>query len=49
VLNTRAVIGAFPWKYEGLEACPCRIIAFYDVGDLKIDEFGEAARAITAS
>jgi kynurenine formamidase len=43
VLNTRAIIGAFPWKYEGLEACPCRIIAFYDAGDLRVDEFGEAA------
>ena len=49
VLNTRAVIGAFPWKYEGLEACPCRIIAFYDVGDMKVDEFGEAARAMSAT
>ncbi|MGH8873310.1 MAG: cyclase family protein [Acidimicrobiia bacterium] len=45
VLNTRAIIGAFPWKYEGLEACPCRIIAFYDAGDLRVDEFGEAALA----
>ena len=43
VLNTRAIIGAFPWKYEGLEACPCRIVAFYDVGDMKVEEFGEAA------
>ncbi|MDH4116595.1 MAG: cyclase family protein [Acidimicrobiia bacterium] len=42
-LNTRAIIGAFPWKYEGLEASPCRIIAFYDVGDLKIGEYREAA------
>ena len=30
-LNTRCIIGAFPWKYEGLESCPCRIVAFYDV------------------
>jgi kynurenine formamidase len=45
VLNTRAIIGAFPWKYEGLEACPCRIIAFYDAGDLRIDEFAEASRS----
>ena len=42
-LNTRAIIGAFPWKYDGLEASPCRIIAFYDVGDLKVDEYPEAA------
>ena len=33
VLNTRAIIGAFPWKYDGLESCPCRIIAFYDIGN----------------
>lgn len=33
VLNTRAIIGAFPWKYDGLESCPCRIIAFNDVGE----------------
>ncbi len=31
-LNTRAIIGAFPWKFDGLESCPCRIIAFYDSG-----------------
>jgi kynurenine formamidase len=42
VLNRRAVIGAFPWKYEGLESCPCRIIAFFDVGDMKVSEFAEA-------
>ncbi len=45
VLNRRAIIGAFPWKYEGLESCPCRIIAFFDVGDLKVAEFAEAAAA----
>jgi kynurenine formamidase len=45
VLIARGSIGAFPWKYEGLEACPCRIIAFYDAGELRVDEFGEAARA----
>ena len=39
VLNRRAMIGAFPWKYEGLEACPCRIIAFFDCGDMKVEEF----------
>lgn len=42
-LNTRAIIGAFPWKYAGLEASPCRIVAFYDVGDLQIGEYREAA------
>ena len=39
VLNRRAMIGAFPWKYEGLEACPCRIIAFFDCGDMKVEDF----------
>ncbi len=44
VLNTRCIIGAFPWKYDGLESCPCRIIAFYDCGDMEVEEFrGEAA------
>lgn len=42
VLDRRAIIGAFPWKYEGLESCPCRIIAFFDVGDMKVSEFAEA-------
>ena len=31
VLNLRCVIGAFPWKIEGGEACPCRIMAFFDI------------------
>src|SRR5262245_6970075 len=39
VLNTRALIGAFPWKYEGLESCPCRIIAFYDCGKAEVEGF----------
>ena len=43
VLNTRCIIGAFPWKYEGLESCPCRILAFYDVGDMKVEDYVEAA------
>ena len=43
VLNTRAIIGAFPWKYEGLESCPCRIIAFYDAGKMRVEEYREAA------
>ena len=35
MLNQRAVIGAFPWRYEGLEACPCRIVCL-----MGIDEAG---------
>jgi kynurenine formamidase len=42
VLNTRCIIGAFPWKFEGGEACPCRIIAFLDVGSLAVEEVREA-------
>ena len=41
VLNTRCIIGAFPWKFEGGEACPCRIIAFFDVGPLTVEEVRE--------
>jgi kynurenine formamidase len=43
VLNRRCVIGAFPWKYEGLESCPCRIIAFFDMGDLNVERFAPGA------
>ncbi len=46
VLNTRCIIGAFPWKYEGLESCPCRILAFFDVGDMKVTDYVEAAAAV---
>ncbi|MBI2461418.1 MAG: cyclase family protein, partial [Candidatus Rokubacteria bacterium] len=38
VLNRRCIIGAFPWKFEGGEACPCRIIAFFDVGEPSVEE-----------
>jgi kynurenine formamidase len=30
VLNTRCLIGAFPWRFEGGEASPCRIVAFLE-------------------
>ena len=43
VLNQRCIIGAFPWKFEGGEACPCRIIAFFDVGGLSVEEIGRLA------
>ena len=42
VLNQRAIIGAFPWKYEGLEACPCRIVAFLDCGEMNVEQLGAA-------
>jgi kynurenine formamidase len=44
VLNQRCIIGAFPWKIEGGEGCPCRIMAFFDVGELDvIDAVAEGA------
>src|SRR6266545_3888301 len=36
MLNKRALIGAFPWRYEGLEGCPCRIVAFLDAAAAEI-------------
>ena len=42
VLNQRCIIGAFPWKFEGGESCPCRIMAFFDVGDLNVEEMFQA-------
>ena len=45
MLNRRALIGAFPWRYEGLEGCPCRIVAFLDAGD-DVQAVGNAAKAI---
>jgi hypothetical protein len=45
MLNQRAVIGAFPWRYEGLEACPCRIVCFKGM-DENVQAVGDAARAI---
>lgn len=45
VLNQRCLIGAFPWRYEGLEACPCRIVCFFDCGE-SVEAVGEVAKAI---
>ena len=45
VLGKRCLIGAFPWRYEGLEGCPCRIVAFLDAGD-NVEAIGDAAKAI---
>ncbi len=30
VLNTRCILGAFPWKFTGAEAGICRVVAFFD-------------------
>lgn len=45
MLNQRAVIGAFPWRYEGLEACPCRIVCFTGI-DEAVEAVGDVAKAI---
>ena len=45
VLGRRCLIGAFPWRYEGLEACPCRIVCFLDT-DMSVEAIGNAAKAI---
>jgi hypothetical protein len=42
----RCLIGAFPWRYEGLESCPCRILAWLDADDVTIEALGEAAKAV---
>jgi kynurenine formamidase len=44
-LNKRGVIGAFPWRYDGLEASPCRIILIEDVKE-EVEAIGPVARAI---
>jgi kynurenine formamidase len=46
VLGQRALIGAFPWRYEGLESCPCRILAFVGPTDITIETFGSAAKGL---
>jgi kynurenine formamidase len=45
MLNQRAVIGAFPWRYEGLEACPCRIVCFQGIEE-NVEAVGAVAKAI---
>ena len=48
MLNQRAVIGAFPWRYEGLEACPCRIVCFQGI-DEAVEAVGDVAQAVLGS
>jgi kynurenine formamidase len=45
MLGKRCLVGAFPWRYEGLEGCPCRIVCFLDAGE-DIEAVGDAAKAI---
>jgi kynurenine formamidase len=47
MLNKRCVIGAFPWRYEGLEACPCRIVCFLECGE-SVEAVGDVAKAVSA-
>jgi kynurenine formamidase len=49
VLGKRCVIGAFPWRYEGLEACPCRILAIFDAGAGAVEAVGNAAKGIVSA
>jgi kynurenine formamidase len=44
MLNKRCIIGAFPWRYEGLEASPCRILCIEDAGD-GVQALGAVANA----
>jgi kynurenine formamidase len=46
MLGKRCIIGAFVWRYEGLESCPCRILAFTDTGDMPVEAIGNAARGV---
>ena len=45
MLNKRCLIGAFPWRYDGLESCPCRILCFTDT-DMSVEVVGPAAKAL---
>jgi hypothetical protein len=49
MLNQRCLIGAFPWRYEGLESCPCRILAISDAGAADVQAIGNAARGIVVA
>ncbi|MFV0333338.1 MAG: hypothetical protein ACK5JR_04625 [Tropicimonas sp.] len=44
-LNRRGLVGACPWRYDGLEASPCRILLMEDAGE-KVEAVGNVARAI---
>ena len=48
MLGKRSLIGAFPWRYEGLEGCPCRVVCFLDT-DMSVEAVGDAAKAIMRS
>ena len=37
IAGQRALIGAFPWRWEGGEGCVCRVAAFLDVENVTIE------------
>ncbi|MGI9450738.1 MAG: cyclase family protein [Geminicoccaceae bacterium] len=48
MLNQRCVIGAFPWRYDGLESCPCRIVCFQGM-DEPVEAIGAVAGALAST
>jgi kynurenine formamidase len=48
MLDQRSLIGAFPWRYDGLESCPCRILCFTDT-DMTVEAVGPAAKALASA
>lgn len=46
MLNQRCTIGAFVWRYEGLESCPCRILAITGTDGLPVEAIGPAAQGV---
>jgi len=49
VLNRRCIIGAFVWRYQGLESCPCRIVAITEAGEMPVEAVGTAARGVVGT
>ncbi len=45
VLHQRYVIGAIPWRLDGLEECQCRIVCFFDLGE-DVEAVGAVAKAL---
>lgn len=48
-LGRRGVVGAFPWRREGLEACPRRILFITDAGDGEIEAPGPDGRLVAGA
>lgn len=45
MLNKRCLVGAVPWRYEGLQASPVRILCIEKAGD-EVTARGHVAKAI---